>query len=149
LRLAGDPAPTSKPLFNRNSTMDFNTPKEALLIAENKRLKAENAYLKEAFQHYANTFTPIMAIDQTEIYTPEMPPSYILPAVADIRGSLARGNNYSVIATLKHAQAEDLQISYFAPAPQIKMNAQYAINELFPYLHERFIYALASKLRVD
>lgn len=126
---------------------EFQTPREALLIAENKRLKAENNYLRQGIEHHFEKITPVAAIGDAEFY--KMPDTYTLPACADIRGSLASTGNYHVIATIKNVYPEDIQIKYFADAKVIRLKAHWMVNELMPYLHERFIHALAKAIVKD
>lgn len=128
--------------------MDFETPREALLRAENDRLKAENAYLRRAIDPQGNlTITPVAAIEERAM--PTLAPTITLPTAAEIHGGLSRYGNYHVLGRLSFTQPEDLLVKYYAPADIIKHKAHWAVNELFPYLHEQFIRALAMAIRKD
>lgn len=128
--------------------MDWDvTPREAALMAENERLKGENAYLRRAVENRGDiTFTPRAVIEERVVQ--QMSPTITLPVVASVNGSLSRYGDYHVLARLSHwrAQPEDLTVQYHAPADTIKANANYWPNELFPYLHKRFITALANAI---
>jgi len=126
---------------------DFETPREAVLRAENERLKAENSYLRQSLGLNTARLTPIGAVEEIELS--HLPQNVTLPCVGSVRGGLSRYGNYHVLARLSHtrAQPEDLLVQYHAPAENIKANAEYAVNELFPYLHQRFIAALANAIR--
>jgi hypothetical protein len=125
--------------------MDLETPREAMLRAENERLKAEVEYLRRAVDPSRNLkFTPIAALD--EITVSSLTTVIKLPVVASVQGNLSRHGDYHVIARLKHSHPEDLLVQYHAPADAIKGRADYAVNELFPYLHHRFIAALVSAI---
>lgn len=126
--------------------MDLETPKEAMLRADNARLKAENSYLRRAIEAGGDLkITPFAAIDERTM--PTLPETITLPTVGTIHGGLSRYGDYHVMARLSHAQPEDMMVRYYAPGDIIKHKAMWAVNELFPYMHEQFIRALASALR--
>lgn len=128
--------------------MDFETPREAMLRAENDRLKAEVTYLRRALDPSGQLdFTPIAA--REEIIVSRIEREIRLPVVASVRGGLSRHGDYHVLARLSHTQAtpEDLVVQYHADATIIKGKADYCVNELFPFLHQRFISALANAIR--
>lgn len=125
--------------------MMFKTPREAILEAENERLKAENAYLRRAVDGPGIEITPIGVVEEMQMHR-SMPDELRLPKVASVRGRLSDHGNYHVVAQLRFAAPEDLEIRYHAEAATIKMNADYAVNELLPMLHERFVRALAGAL---
>ncbi|MDO8683789.1 MAG: hypothetical protein Q7N50_09950 [Armatimonadota bacterium] len=128
--------------------MDFETPREAMLRAENTRLRSEVEYLRRAVDSTGELkFTPVSVIEE-RIMNPLLP-AISLPVVASIQGNLFRYGDYHVLARLSHTQAqpEDLMVQYHAPAHAIKGNADYFVNELFPFLHQRFISALANAIR--
>jgi hypothetical protein len=124
---------------------DFETPREAMLKAENYRLRAEVGYLRRAVDP-ANLlkFTPIGAVKEMRLS--ELPETITLPVAASIHGNLSRYGDYHVIATLQRPMAENLIVKYYAPADAVKGKATYFVNELFPYLHRRFISALANAI---
>lgn len=124
--------------------MDFETPREAALMAEMSRLKAENAYLRQALDVNHMTVTPIGVVDKVK--TSRVGDTITLPVAARVGGSLSRYGNYHVEARVYLEQPEDLMVTYFAPADIIKSKAHYAINELLPYLHKQFILALGEAL---
>jgi hypothetical protein len=125
--------------------MEFETPREAILRAENARLKAENDYLRRALNVGGLTVTPIGVVGEERLGSP-LPDIFNLPVAGSVSGNLSRFGNYHVLARLYLEEPEDLEVRYYAPADIIKAKAGYAINELFPYLHEQFIRALASAL---
>jgi hypothetical protein len=125
----------------------LQTPREAILEAENARLKAENEYLRRSVgaELYSLDFTPIAAVAEMEVS--RQAETITLPCAASIRGNLSRHGNYHVMTKLRYAEPEDLCIQYHAPADIIKSNAVYALNELLPRLHEQFIRHLATEVR--
>lgn len=128
--------------------MNFETPREAVLRAENERLKSEVAYLRKAVDPAGQMmFTPIGAVEEMVVH--HFLPEIKLPLVASIHGGLSRYGNYHVLARLGHdrSEPEDLTVQYHAPADMLKAKADYAVNELFPYLHQRFISSLANAIR--
>lgn len=129
--------------------MMLETPREAALRAENDRLKAENAYLRRAIDPGGRLhFTPVAAIEEMTVPVLNEGQELRLPAIASVHGGLSRYGDYHVLARLSHSRAapENLLVQYHAPAEAIKGKADYWPNELFPYLHQRFIAALANAI---
>jgi hypothetical protein len=122
----------------------FQTPREAILQAENDRLSAENAYLRRAVD--GATLTPIGMQEDMEIRGP-IPHELRLPIAMSVKGQLMRAGNYSVVARTAYGEAENLEVAYFCDGTAIKSKADYAVNELLPYLHEQFIRALVVALK--
>lgn len=124
--------------------MEWETPREAMLRAENNRLRAENEYLRRAVGVGDMTVTPMAVIENIRLSS--LPDELRLPAVGSIRGSLSRYGNYHVLARIRLERAEDLAVQYYAPADIVKAKATYAINELLPYMHKQFIQALGHSV---
>jgi len=124
---------------------ELETPREASLKAENARLRSEVEYLRRMVDPSKSLhFTPVAAVEERTMRA--LPEELRLPVIASVHGSLSRYGNYHVLARLSHAQPEDLVVQYHAPADEIKGKSHYFVNELFPYLHQRFIASLANAL---
>ena len=119
------------------------TPREAMLDAENKRLRAENMHLRELVDP-ALDIRPYGTTETIEMRSPRLE-TITLPRQGGILGEL-RNNSYAVLGTFA-MPPERFEVAYYCDAITLKSRADYAVNEVLPWMHEQFIRALIPAIQ--
>lgn len=119
----------------------FDTPQEALLKAENHRLRAENEYLRRAVEAPGRTVRPY-GIEE-EISLRDVPPEIRLVRIGGVESKLAEDGKWHVIGSFERMQdGGRLAVTYYAD--QSRIDDMTFVNDVLPRLHERFIRQLAD-----
>lgn len=124
----------------------FDTPQEAALKAENERLRAENAWLRNAVEAPNVEVTPYAAVE--DIAFAELPRNVTLPLAAGVRGRLQDEHRWHVQAWQTKLDGGRYEVSYYCPswrAPELDDHA--FANVILPKLHEKFIRQLSDIFR--
>jgi hypothetical protein len=125
--------------------MNFMTPNEAVLKAENDRLRAENEYLKSAVDRPGVHFGPVAAVEDLRDLNVDYQ-EIRLPLVAGVQANLANDGRWHVMAS-SFGGADKIAVKYFADERIFRQNTHYAVNEILPKLHDKFIRMLAEEIK--
>lgn len=120
----------------------FDTPKEAVLKAENARLRAENEYLRRAVEAPDVRVTPY-AVEQDMEFSGSLPPQITLPCSASVRGRLMEDQRWHVVGRAGMRDGSRVEVSYYMPRFGGLPDAE-LLNSVLPRMHEQFIRHLAD-----
>lgn len=119
----------------------FDTPQEAMLKAENAKLRAENEYLRRAVEAPGIVIRPY-GIEE-EMTLRDVPPEIRLAKIGGVQAKLAEDGKWHVIGSFDRMQdGRSLAVTYYADASQI--DDMTFVNNILPKLHEKFIRQLAD-----
>ena len=120
----------------------FMTPKEAVLQAENDRLRSENEWMKRALEGGGATVTPYGM--QSEMAMTRPVDHLQLPRRASICGT-RNVDRWEVIASYEMREADKVRIDYFVTETMRAHQDDWSfINNVLPKMHEIFIRQLGD-----